>query len=508
MRLVSFETMSRRDSLERHHNAFMVREWLVRRKVVHAAAVIAPALLTGAILAFSPVWPSPYPFQYLAVIAAAGFLGGFAAGAVATAGSGVALWYLHQELDSGLVTFVGLGLFLSYLGGRRFRTEAARARNQAQLTATLEAVQDGVAIFNTDGQLLFANEAEARLNKYPNAQSMQQDIAHFATIYELRTLAGEILPVDQWPVARVLRGESLSQWELRARRRDVGHEWVFSFSGAPVRDADGEQVLAVIVSRDVTERVHAEIALRASAAREKEANSVKDAFLAILSHELRTPLNVILGYSGILKGQPQDSEHRQRATTVIHRNVEVLVRIVEDLLDVQRIVAGRLQIEYEWFDLQQTARVACESLQPMAAAKRLDLVAQLEPVRIEADEARIYQVLWNLLSNAIKFTPEGGTVRLRVGHGDADTATVTVEDTGQGIPAHFLPHVFERFRQLDMSATRRHFGMGVGLAVVKHVAQEHGGSVAVASGGDGQGSVFTVTLPLRRPALRRLDATG
>jgi PAS domain S-box-containing protein len=500
--------MSTRDSLERYRDAFTVRGWLARRLSVQAAAVAVPALLTGVILAFSPVWPSPYPFQYLAVIAAAGFLAGFPAGVMATGSSGVSLWFLHQKLDAGLATFIGLGFLLSYLGGRRFHAEAARARDKGQLTATLEAVQDGVAIFNTRGQLLFANEAEARLNKYPSAESMQQDLTHFATVYELKTLAGDILPLDQWPVARVLRGESLGQWELRARRRDIGHEWVFSFSGAPVRDTDGNQILAVLVTRDVTERVHAEFALRASAAREKEANSVKDAFLATLSHELRTPLNVILGYSEMLKKHHRGDEHLMRMTMLINRNAEVLVRIVEDLLDVQRIVAGRLQIEYKWFDLQQTARIACESLRPMATAKRLDVVAQLDPVRIEADEARVYQVLWNLLSNAIKFTPEGGTIRLRVGPGDGDTAIVSVEDTGQGIPADFLPHVFERFRQLDMSTTRRHFGMGLGLAVVKHVAQEHGGSVGVVSAGEGLGSVFTVTLPLRRAKRRRLGAAG
>ncbi len=474
----------------------------------HALAVALPGLLTVAILALSPHWPAPYPFQFLAVIAATAFLGGTVAGVLAATSSSLMLWFLLGELHGGLVTFAGLSLLLSLLGGSRYQTEAARALSQAKLTATLEAMQDGVAIFDMNGRLVFANHAEASRNHYPDAQSMQQDLRHFVQHYELSTPDGDVLPVDQWPASRILRGDALSQWEVRARRRDIGKEWVVSYSGAPVRDADGVQVLGVVVTRDVTERAQAVFALRASAAQEKEANSIKDAFLATLSHELRTPLNVILGYSGMLKGMGRDNAQLARIATVIHRNSEVLVRIVEDLLDVQRIVAGRLQLEYAAFDLAHTARVAMESLRPLAEARHLQLRTHLEPVRVEGDEARIYQVLSNLLSNAVKFSHKGGTVHLRVARADPQTAVIAVEDTGQGIPAHFLPHVFERFRQLDMSATRSHYGMGLGLAVVKHVAEEHGGRAEVASAGEGHGACFTVTLPVRRPETEQLEATG
>jgi signal transduction histidine kinase len=369
-------------------------------------------------------------------------------------------------------------------------------------------MQDGVAIFDMRGRLIFANDAEASRNGYGDPQAMQQDFAQLAAHYQLTTLDGEVLPADEWPAPQVLRGKALSQWEVRARRGDIDTEWVLSVSGAPVRDRDGTQVLGVLVTRDVTERTRAVFALRASAAQEREANSIKDAFLATLSHELRTPLNVILGYSGMLQGATRDNAQLTRVATVIRRNSEVLVRIVEDLLDVQRIVAGRLQLDYSAFDLAHTARIAADSLRPLATAKGLHISTQLEPLRIEGDEARVYQVLSNLLSNAVKFTGDGGSVRLQVTRRDEHTAAIVVEDSGEGIPPHFLPHVFERFRQLDMSATRRHYGMGLGLAVVKHVAEEHGGRVEVASAGEGRGASFTVTLPVRRRAADALEATG
>jgi PAS domain S-box-containing protein len=474
----------------------------------HVIAVVIPAALTAAIHTLAPYWPEPYPFQFLAVIAASAFLGGTVAGVLASATSTLLLGYLLGELHGGMVMFIALSVILSYLGGNHYRSEAARALSQAKLTATLDAMQDGVAIFDMRGRLVFANDAEASRNGYRDTPAMQQDFAHFAANYQLTTLDGEVLPVDEWPAPQVLRGATLSQWEVRARRRDIDTEWVLSVSGAPVRDRDGTQVLGVVVTRDVTERARAVLALRASAAQEREANSIKDAFLATLSHELRTPLNVILGYSGMLQGTTRDNARLARIATVIHRNSEVLVRIVEDLLDVQRIVAGRLQLEYGIFDLAHTARIAVDSLRPLAAAKGLQIGMQLEPLRIEGDEARVYQVLWNLLSNAVKFTAEGGSVRLRVTRHDEHTAAITVEDTGQGIPSHFLPHVFERFRQLDMSATRRHYGMGLGLAVVNHVAEEHGGRAEVTSAGEGRGASFTVTLPIHRPAAEALEATG
>jgi signal transduction histidine kinase len=243
--------------------------------------------------------------------------------------------------------------------------------------------------------------------------------------------------------------------------------------------------------------------LRASLAREADANRLKDEFLANLSHELRTPLNIILGYSRLLTLRPcadvcADAPHLNRSVEIIQRNAMAQMRIIEDLLDIQRILSGRLAMEYRSFDLEDLGRGVMDSLLPLAQTKGLHVHTSIPPVVIECDGARIQQVLWNLLANAIKFTPEGGCVSLSVTRENGEVRLV-VEDSGEGIPIHFLPHVFERFRQLDMSTTRRHDGMGLGLAIAKHVIDAHGGSITAASPGEGQGATFTVRLPVTRP---------
>jgi signal transduction histidine kinase len=251
--------------------------------------------------------------------------------------------------------------------------------------------------------------------------------------------------------------------------------------------------------RDIAARREVEDELRRSVRREAEANRMKDEFLANLSHELRTPLNVVLGYSRMLSSRPcsdtcVDGPRVARNLQAIERNAAAQMRIIEDLLDVQRIVAGRFNLEYAGCELDRLGQGALESLMPSANAKRLNVRATLEPVLMEADGARLQQVLWNLLANAIKFTPEGGHIGLDMMR-DGDEVVIRVQDSGEGIPAAFLPHVFERFRQLDMSATRRHHGMGLGLAIVKHVVEAHGGTVIAESPGEDLGATFTVRLP-------------
>jgi signal transduction histidine kinase len=240
---------------------------------------------------------------------------------------------------------------------------------------------------------------------------------------------------------------------------------------------------------------------RAASARAAEANRMKDEFLASLSHELRTPLNVVLGYVRMLRQQVQkwpvagaDAVQAHRILEVIERNGAAQMRLIEDLLDVQRIIAGKFTMEMAPLDLQHLGNTVVDSLRPAAEAKHLHWVTRIEPVRMRADAARLQQVLWNLLSNAIKFTPENGCVALHAYQAES-SVVIRVEDSGEGIPADFLPHVFERFRQLDMSTTRRHCGMGLGLAIVKEVVERHGGTVMAHSDGEGKGARFIVTLP-------------
>jgi signal transduction histidine kinase len=226
------------------------------------------------------------------------------------------------------------------------------------------------------------------------------------------------------------------------------------------------------------------------------ANRVKDEFLATLSHELRTPLNAILGWTTMLRDGNVQASQVKRALDTIHRNAAAQVQIVDDLLDVSRIVRGNLRLAAKTMPLAPTLRLALESITPMAEAKGVRLALSLEPrpVFICGDQDRLQQVFWNLLSNAVKFTPGGGRVEVSMRR-EPDGVCVHVSDTGLGISPRFLPHVFERFMQADGTPTRVHGGLGLGLSIVRHLVELHGGTMDAYSDGDGQGSTFSVHLP-------------
>ncbi len=243
------------------------------------------------------------------------------------------------------------------------------------------------------------------------------------------------------------------------------------------------------------------LAREQQARREVEAaNRSKDEFLAILSHELRTPLNAILGWSEILRSGESDRAEITEGMEVIERNARAQVRLVEDVLEISRIICGKIHLKWESVDLPAVIGAATASARPAAAAKNIELRLQIEamPTAILGDADRIQQVIWNLLSNAIKFTPENGhvTIRtLRVG----EQSAVEITDDGIGIKADFLPFVFERFRQSDGSITRAHGGLGLGLSITRHLTEMHGGNVTVESEGEGRGAKFTVFLPVATP---------
>jgi PAS domain S-box-containing protein len=229
--------------------------------------------------------------------------------------------------------------------------------------------------------------------------------------------------------------------------------------------------------------------------RAEEANRAKDEFLATVSHELRTPLASILGWTRLLRRGGLSAEKQTRALETLERNARAQTRLVEDLLDVSRIVSGKTRLNVESADLGRIVEAAVESIRPGADGRGVQLHASVQPCTLEGDPERLHQILWNLLSNAVKFTPRGGRVSVSMEVRDR-TATLTVSDTGQGIPADFLPHVFERFRQADATATRAHGGLGLGLAIVRHLVELHGGTVSAASPGEGRGATFTLRLPL------------
>jgi signal transduction histidine kinase/ActR/RegA family two-component response regulator len=238
----------------------------------------------------------------------------------------------------------------------------------------------------------------------------------------------------------------------------------------------------------------------------QEANRMKDEFLATLSHELRTPLNAIVGWTKLLQGGQLDAATTTRAIDTIDRNARAQTQLIEDILDVSRIVAGKLHLNVRPIEVRTVLEGALDSVRHAAEAKGVRLEARLaDPGELSGDPDRLQQVVWNLLSNAIKFTPRGGSVRVTLSR-DPQHAEVVVEDTGIGIRPEFLPHVFERFRQADSSSTRPHGGLGLGLAIVRHLIELHGGTVDVASEGEGKGSRFTVRLPVVAPVAAAGDA--
>ncbi|MGZ6132229.1 MAG: ATP-binding protein, partial [Myxococcaceae bacterium] len=233
--------------------------------------------------------------------------------------------------------------------------------------------------------------------------------------------------------------------------------------------------------------------------RAEEASRAKDEFLATVSHELRTPLASILGWTRLLSRGGLSPEKQARALETLERNARAQTRLVEDPLDVSRIVSGKTRLNIETADLMRIVEAAVESMRPSAESRGVRLEVSGQPCTLAGDPERLHQILWNLFSNAMKFTPRGGQISVSVAVRDR-TATLTVSDTGQGIRPDFLPHVFERFRQADATATRVHGGLGLGLAIVRHLVELHGGTVAANSPGEGQGATFTVRLPLALPA--------
>ncbi len=258
------------------------------------------------------------------------------------------------------------------------------------------------------------------------------------------------------------------------------------------------------MTRDVSERKLAEAerdqileSERAARAEAERVSVLKDEFLATLSHELRTPLNAILGWSQILRTRSTEDKELTEGIEVIERNTRVQMQLIEDLLDMSRIISGKLRLDVQRVDLQEAIQAAVSSIRFAAAAREIRLQLVLDPLAgpVRGDPSRLQQCFWNLLSNAIKFTPKGGSVRVSLERVNSHLE-VCVVDSGQGIQPEFLPHVFERFRQADASTTRRHGGLGLGLSIVKHLVELHGGSVRAKSAGEGKGATFCIELPL------------
>jgi PAS domain S-box-containing protein len=312
-------------------------------------------------------------------------------------------------------------------------------------------------------------------------------------------------------LSRIRRGERFDHFETIRLAKD-GRQLNVSITISPIKDSTGRVVGASKVARDITERKRAEeeaemanrerlrllASEREARLQSERASRVKDEFLATLSHELRTPLNAVLGWAKILRLGKLQGEELQQGLDTIERNARIQAQLIEDLLDMSRIISGKVRLDVQMIDLPAVLNESIETLRATAKAKGVHLKALRHPfpVSISSDPNRLQQVFGNLLHNAIKFTPKDGKVHVRLERFESHVE-VSFTDTGEGIAADFLPYVFERFQQGDASTTRRHGGLGLGLAIVKQLVELHGGNVRVKSGGIGQGATFTVHLPLR-----------
>jgi PAS domain S-box-containing protein len=391
-------------------------------------------------------------------------------------------WFLNRaqpgrDTEGSIVRWAGSLTDIDDL----IRAEERLRESKERLAGIVSTAMDAIIAVDEDQRVVLFNEAAERMFGCRAADAMGQ-------------------PLDRFIPQCFHRANSHDS--LTALRAD-GTEFPIE---AAISNIDvGGRKLYTIIHRDITERKQAEaeheklMQEQLARAAAEAASRSKDEFLAMVSHELRSPLTAILGYGRILRSGPTDGDLVNKAAAVIERSAKSQLRIIEDLLDSARIIAGKLRIELEPVDLVPVLEAALDTARPAAEAKGVKLVANFSraPEPTFGDSTRLQQIVWNLLTNAVKFTPEGGWVELRM-EGAVDHIRITVSDNGKGIEPQFLPFIFDRFRQADTSSSRRVGGLGLGLSLVKNLVELHGGTISVASEAVGRGSIFTVTLPRRQ----------
>jgi PAS domain S-box-containing protein len=372
---------------------------------------------------------------------------------------------------------------------RSLETEIRRRNDSDAFRMLVENVKD-YAIFMLDpkGCVTTWNAGAERLKGYRADEIVGQ---HFSRFYPQADVQAGKCEYELEVASAEGRFED-EGWRIR---KDGSRFWANVVITA-LRNEKGTLVGFGKVTRDLTERRRAEDE-RVQLAQAQEATRVTDEFVATISHELRTPLNAILGWSSLLSSRATDP-FVIKAVSTIRRNAQMQTRLVEDLLDASRVVTGQLRIDVKSADFAAIVRDAIEVVRPSAAARDISIHVDPfeEPVLLAGDATRLQQVVWNLLSNAVKFTESQGAIFIRLEQ-EASFIRFSIRDTGRGIDPAFLPYVFERFRQADSSTARRTGGLGLGLAIVRQLVELHGGMVAAHSAGKGQGSTFTVQLPVR-----------
>ncbi|HEX5660594.1 MAG TPA: PAS domain-containing protein [Polyangiales bacterium] len=379
----------------------------------------------------------------------------------------------------------------------RNRTETALREGREALEIALMASETGTFRYDLiHGELVGFDDGLRRLvGLGPDEKLDREDL--------LARIHAEDLPAVTAAIARTVHEAVDFELELRVVLPNEGTRWLFARAKV-VSDEAGKPRHVVGACTDITRRRQSELAREALLEAERKAREeaelasrLKDEFLATLSHELRTPLNAILGWSQILRRRSSEDERLREGFGIIERNARVQVQLIEDLLDMSRIVAGKLRLDVQPVDLREVIRAALESVAPAAEARsvRVQTVLDSHAGPVRGDPARLQQIVWNLLANAIKFTPKGGRVTVALER-ISSHVEISISDSGIGIAPDFLPHVFERFRQSEGGSTRRHQGLGLGLGIVKSLVEMHGGHVRASSAGLGEGANFTVELPL------------
>jgi PAS domain S-box-containing protein len=422
--------------------------------------------------------------------------------AISRDGNQIFKGYEHGAVDYLLKPFDGdilrskVGVFIDlWLRGERIKEQArllqekerqeSERRHTERFERLMEAMPACVIAVHPDGTLSYANRQWRELTGSVEASGLFDPAMLHPDSLDAAARA--------WAAARA----SGQPFELECRlRAKEGWRWHLG-RAVPEHDPAGRVSGWIFTAFDIEEQKLAQQRERQARDAAEAANRGKDEFLAVVSHELRTPLNAILGWVRMLRTGMLDREKVERALETVERNAQAQTELIEDILDVSRIITGKLRLTMRNTDLAAVVLAAVDTVRPTADAKGVKLEARLEPVgRYTGDPDRLQQVVWNLLVNGIKFTPKGGTVEVFVSRVESQVE-IRVRDSGSGITTEFLPYVFDRFRQADSASTRKHGGLGLGLAIVRHLVELHGGTIRADSDGPGKGSCFTVRLPVR-----------
>ena len=382
----------------------------------------------------------------------------------------------------------------------RRKAEETLRKQSDWLRVTLSSIGDAVITTDVEGRVTFMNRVAESLTGWAEAEAMERSLTDIFQILNEQSRQ----PVEN-PALRTLdAGTIVRLADLTVLIAKDGTECPIDDSAAPIRNEQGEVVGAVLVFRDISERTRMEqererlLATAQAAQKEAEqANRLKDEFLATASHELRTPLTAVVGWSRLLRTGKLDAENSARALESIERNANLQTKLIDDLLDVSRIITGKLTLDRRPIEIAHVVSDAVNTVRPAADAKNITIETSFnaEAGPVLGDANRLQQVVWNLLSNAVKFTPKYGRIEVALQRVNSEVQ-VSVGDSGEGISSEFLPYVFDRFSQGDGKSTRSHSGLGLGLAIVRQLVELHGGTVKAHSDGPGRGATFKLLLPI------------